>query len=232
MQASDIMTATPFSVEPNASVMQAVRLMLQHRISGLPVVAPSGTLVGIVTEGDLLRRTETGTARRRPRWLEFLIGPAKLAEEYTHACGRKVYEIMSSEVYAAAEDTTVDELVKIMERRRIKRVPIARDGKLVGIVSRANLVRALAGLLRPSPMRLDDASIRVHLLAELDRQNWAQARLINVVVLDGLIQLWGVVTDERQRQAVRVAAESTPGAKAVEDHLMLVQPTAFETLMS
>jgi CBS domain-containing protein len=233
MKAREIMTPNPVSVEPEASVMQAVRLMLQRRISGLPVVATSGTLVGIVTEGDLLRRPELATQQRRPRWLEFMIGSGKLAAEYTHACGRKVYEVMSSKVYTAGEDTTGEELVQAMEKRHIKRIPIVRDGKLVGIVSRANLIRALASNLRSrAPVRLDDASVRAHLLEELERQSWAPTSLINVIVLKGVIQLWGVITDERQRQAIRAAAENTPGAIAVDDHLMLVQSTGFETRMS
>jgi CBS domain-containing protein len=149
MKASDIMTPSPISVEPTASVMQAVRLMLQHRVSGLPVVAVSGTLVGIITEADLLSRDETGRHRDgRPRWLEFLIGPGPLAPEYAQACKRKVHEVMSPEVFTASEDSTVENIVDIMEQHRIKRLPILRGGKLVGIVSRANLVRAVAHMAR------------------------------------------------------------------------------------
>jgi CBS domain-containing protein len=233
MRAKDIMTRDPIAIAPDASVMQAVRLMLQHRISGLPVVAIAGTLVGIVTESDLLRRTELGTGQRRPRWLEFLIGSGKLADEYVHACGRKVYEVMGPEVFTAAADATVIEIVNLMEERGIRRVPIVQGKKLVGIVSRSDLVRALGKVLRSrAGVPTDDASIRSYLMAELNRQAWAPSNLINVVILNGVVQLWGVITEEAQRYAIRVAAENTPGAKGVEDHLMLVRPTAFAALMS
>jgi CBS domain-containing protein len=233
MRAKDIMTRDPITIAPDASVMQAVRLMLQHRISSLPVVAASGTLVGILAEGDLLRRGELGINGRRPRWIEFLIGSGQFADEYMQACGRKVYEIMSRQVFTASEETTTAEIVYIMKKRGIHRLPIVQGGKLVGIVTRSDLVRALARVLRSrKPQPPDDASMRSHLMAELNRHTWAPSRLINVVILDGVIQLWGVITEEGQRNAIRVAAENTPGAKAVEDHLMLVQPTAFGALMS
>jgi CBS domain-containing protein len=232
MKARDLMTADPITVAPDASVMQAVQLMLKHRISGLPVVTGGGTLVGIVTESDLLRRRVPGT-HRRTRWLEFLIGSGKLAEEHVQACSRKVSEIMSSQVFTATDHASVAEVVDIMERHGIRRVPILSDQKLVGIVSRSNLVRALTRILGSEQMvTIDDASVRLHLQDELNRQNWAPSSLINIVVLNGIIQLWGVITDEGQRRAIRVAAQNTPGAREVEDHLMLVQPTAFAALMS
>jgi len=224
MKASSVMMRHPVTIEPDASIMKAIRLMLQRRISGLPVVDKSGALIGIVTEGDLLRRTETGTQRRRPRWLEFLIGPG-LANEYVHACGRKVDEVMSTNVHTISEDTPLDEVVQIMESRRIKRLPVVRDGKVVGIVSRANLLRALAGLTRETkPSPVDDATIQKHLIAELEKQPWAPVALINVIVRNGVVHLWGSLTDERQRRGIRVAAENTPGVKRVEDHLVWVEP--------
>ena len=144
MKAQDIMTLGVVSVQSNASVMRAVQLMLQNEISGLPVVDDKGSLVGIVTEGDFLRRGELGTQRKRPRWLEFLVGPGRLAEEYVHACGRKVDEIMTPEPYTVSVDTPVDEIVRLMEKHRIKRLPVVENGKPVGMVSRANLLAALA----------------------------------------------------------------------------------------
>src|SRR6187549_447638 len=126
----------------------AIRIMLQSRISGLPVTNSDGRLVGILTEGDFLRRIETGTQRRRPRWLEYLVGPGRLADEYTRSHGRKVREIMTFDVLSVTEDTPLDEVVRLMEKRRIKRLPVVRGNEVVGIVSRANLVHALAGLAR------------------------------------------------------------------------------------
>ncbi len=232
MKAADIMTLNPITVEPNATVMQAVRLMLQHRISGLPVVDSLGRLIGIVTEGDLLRRTETGTQRRRPRWLEFLIGPGRMASEYVHASGRKVHEVMTENVRTVVEDTPLDDVVQIMERHQVKRLPVMRGERLVGIVSRANLLRALASFYSDAkPSSLDDAAIRGKLLEELNKQSWAPVSLINVIVRHGVVHLWGALTDERQRQGIRVAAENTPGVKSVQDHLVWVEPTtgmAFE----
>lgn len=224
MNAASIMTRSLVLIDPEASIMTAIRLMLQNRISGLPVVDKSGALVGIVTEGDLLRRAELGTQRRRPRWLEFLIGPG-LATEYVHACGRKVHEVMTTKVHTISEDTPLDEVVQIMESRRVKRLPVVRDGKLVGIASRANLLRALASIVsetKPSP--LDDEAIRSRLMIELQKQAWAPVALINVIVRNGVVHLWGTLTDERQRKGVRVVAENIPGVKRVEDHLVWVEP--------
>ena len=226
MKAADIMTLNPISVQPDASVMQAVRLMLQHRISGLPVVDGLGNLIGVVTEGDLLRRAETGTQRRRPRWLEFLIGPGRMANEYVHASGRKVNEVMSENVRTVTEDAPLDEVVQIMERHQVKRLPVMRDGRLVGIVSRANLLRALASFYRDAkPSSLDDAAIRRKLLEELNKLSWAPVSLINVIVRHGVVHLWGALIDERQRQGIRVVAENTPGVKSVQDHLVWIEPT-------
>ena len=223
MKARDIMTSPVLSVEPDAAILQAVRIMLQRRISGLPVMDSEGHLLGIVTEGDLLRRAETGTQRKRGGWLEFLVGPGKLAEEYAHAHGRKVQDVMTPDPLTITEDTPLDEIVRLMEKRQIKRLPVIREQKVVGIVSRANLVHALAGIAREArPSEQTDEAIREQLLAELARQSWAPLALINPIVRDGTIELWGTITDERQRQALVVAAENVPGVKDVRDHLAWV----------
>ena len=148
MKVRDVMTSPVISVAPDSTVLEAVRIMLQRHISGLPVIEKGGELVGIVTEGDFLRRAETGTQRRRPRWLEYLLGPGRLADEYTRSHGRKVYEIMTFGALTVTEDTPLDEVVRLMEKRQIKRLPVVRGNEVVGIVSRANLVHALAGLAR------------------------------------------------------------------------------------
>jgi CBS-domain-containing membrane protein len=227
------MTRDPVVIAPEASVMQAVQRMLQHRIGGLPVIDASGALVGILTESDLLRRTELGTVRRgNPRWLEFLIGSGKLADEHVQSCSRKISEIMTVEVFTASEEASVADVVDVMEKHDVRRVPILQGKTVIGIVSRSDLVRALARSLKNLVPAVDDSTVRLRLQAELDRQNWAPASLINIVVLNGVVQLWGVITDEAQRHTIRATAERTPGAKVVEDHLMLVQPTAFAALMS
>jgi CBS domain-containing protein len=221
MKAKDIMTSPIVSVEPDAAVDDAVRIMLRRRISGLPVIDKDGRLVGIVTESDFLRRAETGTQRRRSRWLEFLIGPGRLADEYTHAHGRKVSDVMTTQLATVTEETPLDEVVHLMEKRRIKRVPVVDGQQTVGIVSRANLMHALASISREiKSTAQSDKAIRKQLMAELDKQSWAPLGVINVTVRDGVVELWGCITEERQRQALVVAAENVRGVKDVRDHLI------------
>jgi CBS domain-containing protein len=227
MKAADVMTHNVVSVGPDTTVADAVRLMLQDDISGLPVIDEGDRLVGIVTEGDFLRRVETGTERQRPRWLSFLLGPARLAQEYVHTHGRKVAEVMTSDVVSVSELTPLGEIVRLMERRRIKRVPVVRDGKIVGIVSRANLLRAMASLTGEAlPDVAGDSPIRKRLLSEFAKQPWVPQISTNVIVRNGIVHLWGVIFDEEQRRAMIVAAENVPGVKGVEDHLVWIEPTS------
>jgi CBS domain-containing protein len=231
MKAHDVMTWGAITVEPEASATRAVRLMLQNNISGLPVVDDKGQLVGMVTEGDFLRRGELGTQRQRPRWLEFLVGPGRLAAEYVQSSGRKIAEIMTPEPKTISPETPLDEVVSMMERHSIKRLPVVQDGKLVGIVSRANLLHALASVAREIKAPAgDDATIREQILAECAKQPWAPQ--VNVVVRDGVVSLWGAITDERERQAFIVAAENVSGVKAVHDHLAWIEPTSGIVIMS
>ena len=224
MKAKDVMTADVVTVAEDASVNEAIRLMLQRKISGLPVVDKSGTLVGMVTEGDFLRRSELGTERHAPRWIEFLAGPGKLAEDYVHAKGRKVGDVMTDKVHAVDEDAPLNEVVETMERRRVKRVPVLRGRTLVGIVTRANLLRALAGMQQSSAGVSTDLTIRTKLMAELKKQPWSPLVAIDIVVTDGVVKLSGAIFDDRQRQALRVAAENIPGVKKIEDHLVWIEP--------
>ncbi|HXW27474.1 MAG TPA: CBS domain-containing protein [Xanthobacteraceae bacterium] len=225
MKAADIMSGRVISVAPDASITECVRLMLQHRISGLPVIDGAGRLVGVVTEGDFLRRVEAGTERRRPRWLQFIAGPGRLADEYVHSHGRKVSEVMTREPVTVNEDTPVEDLVRVMEQRRIKRLPVMRGSRVVGIVSRANLLHALASVASAAaPVAKDDRAIRQRVLAELAKQPWAPRDLIDVTVRDGTVELWGVVTVDHQRQAAVVAAENVPGVKKVANHLSWMEP--------
>jgi CBS domain-containing protein len=225
MKAKDVMTPNVITIAADASILEALRRMLQHKISGLPVIDNDGNLAGIVTEGDFLRRAETGTERKRPRWVEFLLGPGPLAKDYVHAHARKIYEVMTTEVRTVAEDTNLDEVVAVMEKYRVKRVPVMRGNMLVGIVSRANLLHALATLSREvAPTPEADEAIRSAILAELDRQSWAPRHMIDVVVRNGVVELWGTVISCEQRDAARVAAETTPGVKAVKCHIVWVEP--------
>lgn len=228
MKAEDVMTRDVISVTPDATVLEAARLMLQHHISGLPVVDKSGQLVGVLSEGDFLRRHETRTERQRPRWLEFIIGPGQLADEYTRSHGRKVAEVMTTRVHSVADDTPLEEIVELMERRRIKRVPVVCGGELVGIITRSNLMHAMVSMARTalSTAAKDDVAIREALLAELKKSDWAPLTMTNVVVSDGVVELWGAILDGRQRKAIKVAAENIPGVKAVHDHLVWIEPNS------
>jgi CBS domain-containing protein len=223
MQVRDVMTRTVISVKTEDSILTAAHLMLQNRISGLPVVDASGALVGVVTEGDFLRRSEIGTAKHRPKWLEFVLGPGRLAEEYVRETGRKVDEVMTPEPHTVGEDDTLEIVVQLMERHRIKRLPVMRNGQLVGIISRANLLHALASLAREAPATAgDDAAIRDRILTTLAQQRWALGN--NVVVKNGVAEVWGTIMDEREREACIVAVENVAGVKAVHDHLVWVEP--------
>ena len=227
MKVRDVMTSDVVSVGPDASIDEAVQLMLQRRISGLPVIDHTGELVGVVTEGDFLRRTETSTQRQRSRWIEFFTGPGRLASEYVQTSGRKVHQVMTTDVQTATEDTALEEIVRLMEQRRIKRVPILRGQKLVGIVSRANLLRALANVAHEiPPTRPADAVIRERLLAELRKQKWAPVGTIDAFVRSGVVTLSGLLTDERQREALLVAAQNIPGVVKVADDMVWMDPVS------
>jgi CBS domain-containing protein len=225
MKAAHIMTRNVVSVQPETTVLQAARLMLLHGISGLPVIGRDGHIVGIVTEGDFLRRAETGTQRQRSRWMQFFIGPGRLAEEYVRSRSRTVEDVMTQPVHTIDEDTPLSDIVELMERHRIKRLPVLRNGKLVGIVSRANLLHALASLTRDiESTSADDEAIRESLLTELNQEIWAPVGLIDIIVRNGTVELWGSILDERKRRALILAAENVRGVKGVRDHLVCVEP--------
>jgi CBS domain-containing protein len=231
MKAIDIMTPRVITIRSDAAVKEAVRVMLQNRISGLPVVDAAGKLVGIVTEGDFLRRAEVGTERRRPHWLEFVLGPGRLADEYVHAHGRNVAQVMTPDVMTVAEDTSVDEVARLMERHNIKRLPVMRGDKIVGIISRANLLLVFARLAaKAAPVAAGDAEIRKNILAAFDKLSWAPRASLNVTVQNGVAELHGAVFDDRQRQGLRVAVENVPGVKAVKDNLIWIEPMSGVTL--
>jgi CBS domain-containing protein len=227
MKAKDVMTRNVVTIAPHAPIFAALQLMMQHNISGLPVVDDKQDLVGIVTEGDFLRRAETGTERQRSRWFEFLLGPGALAGDYVRSHARRVDEVMTADVHSVAEDAPLDAIVALMEKHRVKRIPVVRGDELVGIVSRANLLHALAGIIgeiEPGPA--SDETIRDRILAEFDRQTWASRQLIDVTVRKGVVDLWGSVFDARQRQAAKVAAENVAGVQSVNTHIILIEPTS------
>lgn len=228
MKAADVMTRRVIAVHPETPITDAIRLMLQDDVSGLPVVDRNGQLVGIVSEGDFVRRAELGTERKRRRWIEVLVGPDRLADEYLHTHAKTVGDVMSFPVVTVGPDAPLDEIVAAMECHRIKRIPVVQDGQVVGIVSRANLLRALASISSAPQVSTrsvaSDTVIRDRILAALDAQPWAPARSISVVVWDGTVHLWGTITDETQRRALRVLAENVPGVSEVIDHIVVIEP--------
>jgi CBS domain-containing protein len=231
MLAEDVMTRNVISIDPDATVLEAARVMLQHRISGLPVIDKAGKLVGVLSEGDFLRRRETQTERHRSRWLEFLMGPGRLAAEYSHSHASKVSEAMTTEVQTVTDVAPLEDIVDLMEHHRIKRVPVLCGDEVVGIITRSNLMRAMVSLARKTlPGAIDDATIREQLLAEMKAQLWAPLTMTDVTVRDGVVELSGVISDERQRAALKVAAENIPGVKAVKDSLVWVEPISGTTL--
>lgn len=222
MRASDVMTTQVVTVTPDTTIHAAAKLLADHHISGLPVVDANGAVIGIVSEGDLLHRAEIGTgAQRRAWWLELLSSTRELAQAYTKEHANLVKDVMSDNVISVAEDTPLGEIADVLERNRIKRVPVMSDGKLVGIVSRANLIRALASVTPPEPAPAtvaDDAAIRDAVLAALRGHRWSLPRQ-NVIVTAGVVHVWGVIESEEEGRAIRVAAETVPGVKKVESHL-------------
>jgi len=227
MNASDVMTRNIVTVRPGSSIAEAIQLMLENRVSGLPVLDDEGKVVGILTEGDLLRRSETGTERHRPRWLEILMGPRRIAGEYVKTHGRRVEEIMSHDLISVTEETPLDDVVQLMERRRIKRVPVLDGDSLVGMVSRTDLLRALGRALdvQPAAMHRDD-EILDRIYAELEKAAWVPKDGVAVTVTNGVVDLNGVILEEKEREALRIVAENTPGVKAVEDHLVWIEPVS------
>jgi len=226
MRAMDIMTTDVITVDPDMTVQDLAKLLAERGISGAPVVDASGRLVGIVSEGDLLHRAEIGTARRhrerrRSWWLDDFA--SDLARDYIRSHGRTVKDIMTRGVVTVTEATDLGEVAALLEAKRIKRVPVTRDGKVIGIITRANLVRALASTKSTPPPQGedDDRTIRARILAELGREEWAKVWPEDIIVRDRVVHFW-LSSDEpeEKKQALRVAAETIPGVRAVEEHVV------------
>jgi CBS domain-containing protein len=230
MKASDIMVPDVITVGPDTSIQEVAEILLAKRISGLPVLNQKGHLVGIVSEGDLLRREESGTEHTRSWWLKLLMGRETLAAEFVKEHARRVRDVMTRDVLTVSPDTEATEIASILERNRIKRVPVVKDGRLVGIVSRANLVQALAGLRKPivNDKQVDDTELRDALLSRLRSEPWAKTGLINVTVNAGSVDVWGIVDSDAEKQALRVAIEITPGVRGVTNNV-IVRPIAAVT---
>lgn len=225
MRVSEVMHGEVVVVTPGTPIRDAVRLMLERRISGLPVVDDSGAAVGIVTEGDLLRRAELGTEKRTPAWRGWLGASAIEATNYVRSHAQRVGEVMTVPLIGVTPDTDLTEVVALMEARRIRRIPVLENGRVAGIVTRADLLRQLQRLLPAADARpVADAELRRRILTSLKAQRWARSDTsVDLKVEDGIVELLGVVTDPRQRQAIRVLAENMPGVRGVVDHLLWVE---------
>jgi CBS domain-containing protein len=221
MKASDVMTERVVSVWPETSVTMAAKIMSENRISAVPVTDSENHILGIVSEGDLIRRVELGTTKRHSWWLGFWSGPAPAASDFVKSHARKVCDIMTKDVITVSEDAPLQEVATLMERHQIKRLPVVREGKVVGIVSRANLMRALANTPQPLlPLPVSDLNLQKRVTESLKSQPFGKPWLISVSVLDGVVTLWGPVWSEGERQALRIAAETTPGVREVKDYTM------------
>ena len=226
MRAHQIITRQVITVAVDAPIADAANTMLDRHISGLPVVDEDGKLVGIVSQGDFIRRAEIGTQRKRGRWLKFLVDPGRAASDFVREQGRKVGEIMTPDPRIVTEDATLEDIVELMERTHVKRLPVLRGDKLVGIVTRTNLLQAVARLTRDVPdPTADDDHIRNRIITSIEKSDWAPFGL-GVIVVNGIVHLSGLITNEKSRQAAIVAAENVTGVTKVHDHICWVGPMA------
>jgi CBS domain-containing protein len=222
MRAHQIMTRDVITVTPQTTIAEAANIMLRTHISGVPVMDAYGKTVGIVSERDLLRRSEIGTGRKRPAWLQFFLGPDVSAADFVLERGRKVEDVMTQQLVTAAEETPLEDLVRLMEKKGIKRLPVMRGEALVGIVTRSNVLQAVASMAHEIPdPTADDDHIREHIIGVVTSTDWSPIGF-EVTVRNGVVHLHGLITTDQARQAAIVAAENTTGVKEVHDHLCLV----------
>lgn len=222
MKARDIMTAHVISVGPDATVDAVANTLVSNGISAVPVIDIGCHLVGIVSEGDLLRRSELDTQVRRPWWLAFLTSDATLAAEFSKSRAVKANDIMTREVLTVTPETPVADIARLLEKHGIKRVPVVENGVVVGVVSRANLVQALASARhRDFDVDRSDQAVRERILEAIANTPWRN-RPFNIIVQDGAVELWGCVYSQDERQALRVAAEAAPGVTSVKDNLRVL----------
>jgi len=224
MKAADIMVKDVVTAGPEASVRELAALMLERRISGMPVVDRAGRLLGIVSEGDLIRRPEIDTDRVKLGWLRLLLSDEARARDFVKSHGRKAREVMTQPAISVAADAPLAEVVRLMERHRVKRLPVVEHGKLVGLVTRADLLRALvAQQAAPAPER-SDHDLRRKIVSMLRGEDWAASAVVHVQVENAVAQLWGTVESEDQREALLLAVRGVPGVKDVQPHLGRVLP--------
>ncbi len=220
MIALDVMSRNVATVTPETTITEIVKLLLDRHISAVPVVDESGVIVGIVSEGDLVRRQESGTERHPSWWLRLIMAPEEKSHDYVKSHGRNASDVMTKQLVTVAADTPLDEIATLLERHRIKRVPVVDGGKLIGIVSRADLIRGLAAhpAALPAPSD-DDAALQDAIMKTIRDQTGVRTEFINVIVSGGTVHLWGGTRTQEEKKAVRIAAESIAGAERVVDHV-------------
>ncbi|MBR0766573.1 CBS domain-containing protein [Bradyrhizobium japonicum] len=221
MKARDVMVSPVITAGEDATVQDVAKTMIARRISAVPIVDKAGKLVGIVTEADLIGRIEAGTERPYSWWLHMLSGDRAMAADYVKSHATKISDVMTREVKTANPDTPLIDIAELFETHDIKRVPIVNQaGDLIGIVSRANIIQAVASARPHFEITLSDATIRQKLMEELKKQPWAHTHKLNVTVTHGIIALWGTVESEQVRKAINAVAVNVPGVDAVNDHLI------------
>jgi CBS domain-containing protein len=221
VKASDVMVGDVITVGPETGIDVAVKLLAEQDVSALPVVGENGMLVGILSEADLIHRAEIDTEKHRPWWLESMSAASTLAADFTKSHGKRVGEIMTTDVVSVSEDTSLGDIAALPERKRIKRVPILEDGRLVGIVRRSNIIQALASQIHTSDDHMDaDRGIRLELLSRMKQQDWTDFGSRNVIVNDGVVHLWGLVGTVEERTALIALAEGVPGVMRVADEMI------------
>ena len=222
MIASDIMTRTVISIAPDARMTDALQMMLDKAISGLFVIDATGTLQGVITEADLLHRSELGTERHAPWWLR-LLSPGREAADFTESHSRRVADLMTPDVITVEEATELCDVVRAMEKNGVKRVAVVKDGNVTGVITRSNLLRGLASMTRGiGGASTDDRTIKAAIEASLANESWAPIARIDLTVKDGVVDIWGTITSEDERRGVCVIAENTQGVKSVIDHMMFM----------
>jgi CBS domain-containing protein len=226
LTAGDIMTRTVATVTKLTSLPAAITLMLEKHVSGLPVLDATGTIVGILTEGDLLRRVELGTNSHQANWLDFFRSPARVAHDYVETHSRVVGDIMTPEVITVDEAAPLSEVVGVMQKKHVKGVPVLAGSILVGMVSRVDLLRALASSFSKTngDVPPDDSVIQAGVVAEFGRQSWPSSGRVSIAVADGVVDLDGVIFSKEEGAGMRVAAENVVGVRRVNDHLVWVEP--------
>jgi CBS-domain-containing membrane protein len=226
MHVKEVMSEGVIGVDESANLFDAVQTMLEARVSAVFVFSAAGSIVGILSEGDLLRRTELGSAQQRSRWLDFFLTGSKAAHDYAHSHGRKVSDVMTKFIVSVSEDAEIAEAIDIMTERHFKRLPVMRGDEVVGVIARSDILRELMKARSKTEAARPDAEIRTMLEAQIADHAWADARDVGVFVDHGVVTLDGSVSDERIRRAIVVMAENTPGVTSVRNDLAWIEPNS------